>query len=58
MFPRQFVEDRFTMNPDGFPYHGLHMFCGRQGAGKTTAVVEFLLRMQLLYPKNKKFAQI
>jgi len=53
MFPRQYVEDRFTMNPDGFPEHGLHMFCGRQGAGKTTAVVEFLLRMQLLYPQIK-----
>lgn len=36
-----------------FPEYGLTMFCGRQGAGKTVSMVEYLERMKEAYPKVK-----
>lgn len=38
-------------NPDLFLEFGLTMFCGRQGDGKTTAMIEYLERMRRKYPK-------
>lgn len=38
-------------NPDLFLEFGLTMFCGRQGDGKTTAMIEYLERMRKKYPK-------
>lgn len=34
-----------------FEEYGLTMYCGRQGAGKTMAMVEYLERMRIKYPK-------
>lgn len=38
-------------NPDLFLEYGLTMFCGRQGDGKTTAMIEYLERTRKKYPK-------
>lgn len=53
LFPKQFVDDVFHRDPDEFREHGLHMFCGEQGSGKTTAVVQKLLELEKRYPKSK-----
>lgn len=34
-----------------FEEYGMTMFCGKQGAGKTISMVEYLERMRLKYPK-------
>lgn len=52
-FPQRFIDDLFNRNPDEFKEHGLHMFCGEQGSGKTTAVVQKLLELQQRYPQSK-----
>lgn len=36
-----------------FSEYGLTLFCGRQGAGKTMAMTEYLERMRKKYPKVK-----
>ncbi len=36
---------------DTFPEYGMTIFCGRQGDGKTTGMVEYLERMRMKYPK-------
>lgn len=38
-------------NKDNFPYFGLRMYSGRQGSGKTTAMVEWLEYIRQKYPK-------
>ena len=48
--PRQFVTDIFAKEPGFFPYQGCVVFTGRQGAGKTVALVEFMRSMQNTYP--------
>ncbi len=48
--PRQFVSDIFDKEPGFFPYQGCVIFTGRQGAGKTVALVEFMRNMQNTYP--------
>ena len=53
LFPKQWIDDLFHRDPDQFNEHGLHMFCGEQGSGKTTAVVAKLLELQKRYPKSK-----
>jgi hypothetical protein len=52
-FPRQFIDDMFHRKPDEFKEHGLHMWCGEQGSGKTTSVVAKLLELEKRYPKAK-----
>jgi hypothetical protein len=52
-FPRQYAEDFFNNNPNDFSYYGLHMFCGRQGSGKTVAIVQMLMMLQDKYPNLK-----
>jgi len=37
--------------PDEFEEYGLTLFCGRQGAGKTISMVEYLNRIHHRYPK-------
>lgn len=39
----------------GFQEYGLTLFCGKQGAGKTMAMVEYLERMRKKYPNVKIF---
>lgn len=51
--PYQFVIDLFNKEDDFFPYQGLIIFEGRQGAGKTISMIEFCMRMQEERPKAK-----
>lgn len=53
MFPRQFIDDFFNRDPDEFKEHGLHMFCGEQGAGKTISLVHKLQELKGRYPRSK-----
>lgn len=52
-FPRRFVLDRLTINPNEFKEFGFHLFVGEQGSGKTVAVAEFLGRLKREYPLMK-----
>lgn len=52
-FPAQFVEDLFNKDPEFFKFQGMVIFEGRQGAGKSIAMVEFANRMLEEYPKAK-----
>lgn len=52
-FPRQFVFDKFTANPNEFGLYGFHLFVGEQGSGKTVATAEFLRRIKQEYPLCK-----
>ena len=49
-FPRRLVKDMYEKDPNDFEYYGLHMFCGMQGSGKTISVVQFLQKLQGMYP--------
>lgn len=49
-FPYQFWIDTFNHHPDDFRPYGVHVFCGEQGAGKTVALTQFLLKYQKEYP--------
>ena len=51
--PRQFVLDRANRPADFFPVHGLVIFEGRQGSGKTSSLVHYLTELQKQYPKLK-----
>lgn len=57
-FPSRFVMDLIQKEPGFFPYQGCIIFCGRQGAGKTIALVEFMRRMQREYPKSKVISNL
>ena len=48
--PRRYVLDRFQREPGYFYPKGIHMFCGKQGCGKTMACVEMMTRLQKQYP--------
>lgn len=48
--PRQFVDDLFDKDPEFFKYQGLIIFEGRQGAGKSIAMIEYASRMLEEYP--------
>lgn len=52
-FPRQWALDHLTFNPDYFREYGVHMFAGKQGAGKTITMVYMLNRFKRMYPKLK-----
>ena len=49
-FPRRFVLDRLTCDPNEFGLYGFHLFVGEQGSGKTVATAEFLRRIKKQYP--------
>lgn len=51
--PRQLISDIFDKEPGFFPYQGCIVFTGRQGAGKTVALVQFMRAMQNTYPSCK-----
>lgn len=51
--PRRYVTDLYQREPDFFKPHGIHMFCGEQGCGKTIACVEMMLRLQKMYPASR-----
>ena len=51
--PRRYVLDRFEREPGYFYPKGIHMFCGEQGAGKTIACVDMMLRLHKQYPMSR-----
>lgn len=52
-FPKRFVTDLLTKDPNEFGYYGFHLFVGEQGSGKTVATVEFLQRLKGEFPLCK-----
>lgn len=53
MAPRQYALDLYDRSPEFFKYQGCVVFTGRQGMGKTIAMVEQTMRFQKEYPKCK-----
>lgn len=53
LFPHRYVSDLFARNPEFFRHQGCIVFTGRQGAGKTVAMVEQALLWQKEYPKSR-----
>ena len=51
--PRRYALDILEADPDQFGIHGIHVFCGEQGKGKTIGAVEMIQRLQKMYPKCK-----
>jgi energy-coupling factor transporter ATP-binding protein EcfA2 len=49
-FPKRFIQDKFDRNPDAFNFHGVHVFAGEQGSGKSIAMVHFALMLKEQYP--------
>lgn len=52
-FPNRLAKDIYNRDPLEFREYGLHLFCGEQGSGKTTAVVELIQRWRQRYPQMK-----
>ena len=51
--PRRYMLDQFQREPDFFTEQGIHLFCGEQGAGKTIACVEMMLRLRNEFPDSR-----
>lgn len=51
--PRQYAADMFNMKPDFFRPQGLIIFTGRQGNGKTSALMQYAIDLLDTYPKAK-----
>ncbi len=51
-FPKRYIKDLFARDPEFFTHQGCIVFTGRQGAGKTVAMVEQALLWQKEYPKS------
>ena len=52
-FPKRYIADLFDRDPEFFRHQGCIVFTGRQGYGKTVAMVEQALLWQEEYPKAK-----
>ena len=57
-FPKRFVLDLLTRDPDAFPVCGVHIFAGEQGSGKTVSVIHFILSLMEKYPSAKVASNI
>lgn len=53
-FPQRFCSDFFSRDPEFFRHQGCIVFTGRQGSGKTIAMVEQAMQWQKEYPKAKE----
>lgn len=53
MAPKQYAADLYDRDPEFFKYQGCIVFTGRQGMGKTIAMVEQTMQYQKEYPKCK-----
>lgn len=51
--PKQFIYDKFTIDPNTFSEYGLHLFCGEQGSGKTITMAYMIRRLKHIYPRLK-----
>lgn len=52
-FPKQFIHDRMTIDPNTFQEYGMHLLCGEQGSGKTTLMVYLIRKYKYIYPRVK-----
>lgn len=52
-FPKAKARDFFQRNPDSIDIHGLYMFCGIQGSGKTISAIYFMRMMLQKFPLIK-----
>lgn len=51
--PRQYVQDLYDTKPDFFKPQGLIIFTGRQGSGKTSALMQYAIDLLDQYPLAK-----
>lgn len=51
--PRQYASDMFNTKPDFFRPQGLIVFTGRQGNGKTSALMQYAIELLDTYPKAR-----
>jgi hypothetical protein len=51
--PRKYVDDLYNSKPDFFRPQGLIIFTGRQGNGKTSALMQYAIDLLDTYPKAK-----
>lgn len=58
LFPNRLAKDIYNRDPLDFKEHGLHLFCGEQGSGKTTALVDMLLKWSKRYPSMKIYTNM
>lgn len=52
-FPRRVALDLINSDPNKFPEHGVIVFVGRQGRGKTSAMVHYMMEQQAKFPQVK-----
>lgn len=52
-FPRQFIYDKLTLDPNTFQEYGMHLLCGEQGSGKTTLMAYLIRKYKCMYPRLK-----
>ena len=52
-FPRQFILDKLTLDPNVFKEYGLHLLCGEQGSGKTMLMNYLIKKYKRIYPRLK-----
>jgi len=57
-FPRMMAIDRINRNPEAFPYHGMIIFEGRQGRGKSCAMIHCSTEMLYDYDQAKCIANL
>lgn len=50
-FPRRMADDFFHKNRDAMNIHGIYIFAGEQGTGKTIAAIQFLRENLRKYPR-------
>lgn len=58
LFPLRYIKDVFNRDPEFFRHQGCIIFTGRQGSGKTVAMVEQALMWQKEYPKAKVLSNL
>ena len=58
LFPMQYIKDYFARDPEFFKRQGCIIFTGRQGNGKTIAMVEQAKNWQKEYPKAKTITNL
>lgn len=49
-FPHALARDFYNRNPDAMNIHGIYIFAGEQGSGKTIAAIQFLREILRKYP--------
>ncbi len=56
--PKRYAKDIVERDPDFFRHQGLVVYTGRQGRGKSIALVQHAMQMQKEYPKSKVISNL